>query len=93
MQVYVKVHTVYTCACMFSPLLVVYPISASHRMKDMIVMITETATITWYHLFTVAAIVYKLNRANVLSNHRHIIILYKVLSLSTSMHVAIAILL
>ena len=44
------------CIHTFSPFLALYPISASHRMSDMIVMITETATNTRYHLFTVAVI-------------------------------------
>ena len=40
----------------YSPLLAVYPISAGHRMRDMIAMTTENANIILYHNFTLAAL-------------------------------------
>ena len=39
-----------------SPLLAVYPISASQRMRDMMVMTTATVNNILYHNFTIAAL-------------------------------------
>ena len=46
----------YVCMHIHSPLLAVYPISASQTMRDMMVMTTDTVNIILYHNFMRAAL-------------------------------------